>query len=99
MKQNCWEFMKCGRETGGSESYVSGTCPVSMERNLDGVHGGSNAGRSCWIVAGTLCGGRVQGTFAEKNGNCLTCDFFRSVQRDEGRALVKITELLDKKWG
>jgi len=40
-----------------------------------------NAGCLCWIVAGTMCGGSVQGTFAQKIGSCLECDFykFRSV--------------------
>lgn len=36
----------------------------------------SNMGRACWRVAGTLCGGRVQGTFAEKLGNCKDCDYY-----------------------
>lgn len=35
-----------------------------------------NAGKLCWMVAGTMCGGEVQGTFAEKVGNCKDCDFY-----------------------
>lgn len=44
-------------------------CPALKNRN----------GRSCWRVAGTKCGGIVQGTFAEKLGNCKKCDFYRLV--------------------
>ncbi len=98
MKQNCWEVMGCGREVGGENIHESGICPANIEKSLDGIHGGKNAGRACWVVAGTLCGSKVQGTFAEKTGNCLRCEFFRSVQKEEGRSLAKITELLDKKW-
>lgn len=36
-----------------------------------------NLGRMCWIVAGTMCGGQVQGTFAKKYKNCLACDYHK----------------------
>jgi len=39
-------------------------CPVSAE-NL-----------RCWQVAGTYCGGKVQGIFVDKYHNCKTCDVF-----------------------
>ncbi|MFH1294084.1 MAG: two-CW domain-containing protein [Pseudomonadota bacterium] len=51
-----------------------------------GKNGGIAAGRFCWKVAGTLCGGKVQGTFAEKMINCANCDFFKSVKPEEGAA-------------
>ncbi|MDH4164450.1 MAG: hypothetical protein OEW15_17440 [Nitrospirota bacterium] len=38
-----------------------GLCPAAAEEALDGVHDGTNAGRSCWVVAGTLCKDSVQG--------------------------------------
>lgn len=96
-KQNCWEFMKCGREMNGIKSTDMGVCPVCFEKQLDGVHGGKNAGRACWVVAGTMCAGKVHGSFAEKTGDCLRCDFFKSVQKEEGPTIVKITELLEKR--
>jgi len=37
-----------------------------------------NNGKQCALVAGTLCGGKVQGTYAKKNANCRQCDFFQS---------------------
>ena len=69
-KKNCWEVKKCGREPNGAKVKELGVCPVTVEIKLDAVHGGSHAGRCCWVVAGSLCGGKVQGTFAAKFENC-----------------------------
>ena len=66
MKANCWEFKKCGRESQGPNAEELGVCQAYLENKLDGVHGGMNAGRSCWVVAGTMCGGNLQGTYAQK---------------------------------
>ncbi len=84
MKKNCWEFKKCGREVGGPNVGRLGVCPAATEERLHGVHGGTNAGRACWVLAGTLCDGRVQGKFVQKFGECLLCDFFRLVKKEEG---------------
>ncbi|HEY4759920.1 MAG TPA: GGDEF domain-containing protein [Thermoguttaceae bacterium] len=32
----------------------------------------------CWQIAGTYCGGKVQGEFVEKYGNCKKCDIYRA---------------------
>jgi hypothetical protein len=37
---------------------------------------------------GTLCGGKVQGSFAAKVANCLAGDFFQLVRQEEGKALI-----------
>ena len=39
-------------------------------------------GRHCARVAGTLCGGEIQGTFALKLANCMHCDFYQSGHYD-----------------
>jgi diguanylate cyclase (GGDEF)-like protein len=31
----------------------------------------------CWLVAGTMCGGKVQGEFALKYKSCTKCDIYR----------------------
>ena len=82
-KLNCWEFMNCGRHDGGSHVSDLGVCPATKEMRLDGVHGGSNAGRSCWVISGTLCKGEVQGSFARKFGNCKACNFYQTVKEQE----------------
>ena len=95
MKLNCWEVKKCGREPGGINHHLGG-CPVVNERVLDGVHGGKNAGRACWVVAGTLCNGEVQGTFARKYSGCEKCDFYDKVWQEERGTYVYSSVLVSK---
>ncbi len=83
IKLNCWEFKKCGRQPGGHKAAELGICPVTTYQGLNGAHGGKNAGRACWVVAGSLCGGKIQGTFAQKLHNCWRCDFMNTVKKDE----------------
>ncbi len=87
-KKNCWESMKCGREPGGIRSEELGICPASTEKRFDGVNGGDASGRFCWAVAGTLCGGEVQGTFARKFKNCSMCPFLLEVINEEGDVFI-----------
>ena len=82
-KLNCWEVKKCGRGPGGAKIHELGICPSAIEKKFDGTHGGSNAGRVCWVVAGTMCSGAVQGTYAQKYEDCGKCDFFRQVLEEE----------------
>jgi hypothetical protein len=88
MKPNCWEFKKCGREPGGAKVEQLGICLASRNAATDGVNSGDNGGRICWAVSGTLCGGKVQGTFARKIANCLIdCEFLKTVMREEGKTM------------
>ena len=82
---NCWEFTDCGREPNGINGAELGICPAATETLYNGINRGKNAGRFCWSVAGTFCGGKPQGTFAMKLENCLKCDFFIKVQKEEDR--------------
>jgi hypothetical protein len=67
----CWDFMGCGRQKGGQKEKELGVCPAYPEH---GVH--------CARVAGTLCGGNIQGTFAVKLASCLKCEFYKSPHYD-----------------
>jgi hypothetical protein len=82
-KKNCWEHKNCGRWVGGPKAVELGVCPVTTYQQLDGAHGGTNAGRVCWVVAGSLCGGKVQGSYAQKLNNCWRCDFMNFVKKEE----------------
>jgi hypothetical protein len=82
---NCWEFKKCGRQPGGSRAAELGVCPAA-QADIVCFNCGSHGGRICWAIAGTLCGGKIQGTFAQKVANCMACEFYLSVKRDEGSA-------------
>ena len=96
MKQNCWEFEKCGREPGGKKVAELGVCPATIDGRLDRVHGGKNAGRACWVLAGTMCGGKIQGSFAQKNKNCQECDFYKAVWEEEKGNYEYSINLLEK---
>ena len=85
-KLNCWEHKKCGRQPGGHKAQELGICPVTTYKELDGAHEGRNAGRACWAIAGSLCGGKIQGTYAQKLHNCWRCDFMNSVKKEEDPA-------------
>jgi hypothetical protein len=82
-KMNCWEFKKCGREPGGAKAKELGVCPATEYGELHGAHGGTKAGRACWVVAGSLCGGKIQGTYAQKLRNCWSCEFMKLVKNEE----------------
>ncbi len=34
-------------------------------------------------MTGTFCGGKVQGSFAQKQKSCMECDFFKLVKGEE----------------
>ncbi len=70
---NCWEYKKCGREKGGAKVTELGICPAWPDN-----------GTKCAHVAGTLCGGKVQGSFAFKLASCMQCEFYRSEHYDRG---------------
>ncbi len=77
---NCWEIKKCGREGGGVKAGELGVCPAYP-----------NHGHSCAALDGTLCGGKVQGTFAEKLRNCINCNFYQSEHYEGRQNLVSIS--------
>ena len=82
-KMNCWEYKKCGRELGGLKAEKEGVCPAAAENPFNAFNNGLNAGRSCWLVAGTFCDHEIMGTFAEKIDTCKNCGFYKKVQEEE----------------
>jgi len=89
-KMNCWEYMGCERQPGGSKVWNLCECPAAVVSAYpDGKYnGGMCLGRRCWRMAGTLCGGEVQGTFAKKIDDCQRCPFYQKVKEEEGAAFV-----------
>jgi hypothetical protein len=78
-KQNCWEYMKCGRELGGERVAELGLCRAAAEELFNGVNSGRNGGRICFAVAGTFSNVEVQGTFAKKLSSCKKCAFYETL--------------------
>jgi len=77
---NCWDFMSCGRQKGGAKEEELGVCPAYPDH-----------GKHCARIAGTICGGVVQGVFAAKLFNCLKCDFYNSEYYDKSYTGAKAT--------
>jgi hypothetical protein len=96
IKINCWEHKKCGREPNGIKVKELGICPAAINIKANGINCGINGGRACWAITGTLCGGKVQGSFAEKLGNCMNCEFYKIVQNEEGAAWIKSSEIVKR---
>jgi hypothetical protein len=68
-------------------------CPAAREASADGLNAGSKGGRICWALAGTLCGGKAQGTFAQKLENCIACEFYQLVHTEEGKQIASFRDL------
>jgi hypothetical protein len=72
--QTCWEIMNCGRQKGGPKEKELGECIASRE----------GMGHSCWAIAGTMCGGVVSGTEAQKKITCMSCQVYKLYNRLSG---------------
>ena len=83
-KENCWEFLKCGRQPGGSKVKEMGVCPASSATQANGYCGGKNGGRGCAYIEGTFCGGVIQGTHSHKEKDCFNCDFYKLLKQEHG---------------
>ena len=66
-KTQCWQCIGCGIETDPSRR-----CPAYPY-----------FGRICWAIAGTMCEGKVMGTYADKIHDCHQCPFFKRCQNPE----------------
>ncbi len=95
-KMNCWEFMHCERQPGGAKVGELGVCPATLHEGFNGAHGGIAAGRVCWLVVGSFCGGKIQGTFAEKYKDCTKCAFMALVQKEESLTVLGFSLTMDE---
>jgi hypothetical protein len=77
-KENCWEIKRCGQGPDAKND-----CPAARDSSLHGIHGGTNAGRACWVVAGTCGDIAATGQFAKQLKDCLRCDFYKGVESAE----------------
>jgi len=75
--------MKCGRQPEGHAAADSGVCPVAVCEELNGIHGGKNAGRACWAIDDSLCPDALRETPEKKFTGCWKCDFYQSVKNEE----------------
>jgi hypothetical protein len=83
----CWELKNCGRTPGGKNVAELGVCPAHPAH-----------GHSCWIIAGTFCGGEVQGTYAKKMGTCLACEVYRRYSNIAGSDRERLKAEHHEEW-
>lgn len=94
--KNCWEFRKCGRQPGGDEVEELGVCPASTHLEANRINNGINAGRACWVITGTMCEGKTAGNFSQKLGNCMECEFYTTVRREEAKDFKSSKTIIEK---
>ncbi len=87
-KNNCWQFMQCGKELGGLKA-ADGVCPVAAKASEDDQGNGGLGGRLCWILAETLQY-TVRCSEHHHPSSCFSCEFRYKVMTEEG--LVKVCE-------
>lgn len=80
----CWEFMKCGRQAGGSRIEELGVCPAWPDH-----------GQACSLVAGRLCRDMVREIYDRDLDTCQDCDFYRNTQvtQHSGILVQRLLEL------
>ncbi|MGA1821626.1 MAG: two-CW domain-containing protein [Thermoplasmatota archaeon] len=86
-KKNCWQFNDCGKEPFSERIHDMNECPVLKAEKFDGINSGINGGRYCWRVEGVncaACGGISTPNWSDAERNCLLCDFFNKVRKEEG---------------
>ncbi|MEJ2697941.1 MAG: hypothetical protein P8013_15010 [Candidatus Sulfobium sp.] len=93
MKQNCWEFNGCGKQRKGRKDSIF-NCPVPGMTTANGINGGKNAGRVCWLIANTLCKGENATTFEDMIKTCTECEFYKLVMEEEGKELILSIDML-----
>ena len=76
IKLNCWEFKKC---CNNSMNLNTGciVCPVKKEFIANGLNGGINGGRICWVIMENHCEQKAK-TY------CFQCEFHFKVMNEEG---------------
>jgi hypothetical protein len=84
---------QCGRGPNDRGSDRRGACPTPNATRANGVNGGINGGRVCWVIAGTLCEGHPMGTYAAKLPTCMNCEVFQLVLKEEPHG-TKVDERL-----
>lgn len=93
--KNCWEFMNCSKTNPEVVKNGCNTCPALTNRATDGINGGKAGGRACWAIVGTLAREGARGYHAGKRKSCIDCEFYQSVQTEEGNRFLTGSDLAE----
>ena len=86
---NCWEAKECGREPGGKNVELYGLCSVPEETACNGLNGGENGGRSCWLWRETACTEIMKKSSVQNIRECRECNFYIAVKKTQVTLLWK----------
>lgn len=84
LRTPCWEHRNCGRQPGGHSAGELGVCPAAEAEYHHGTNSGPCAGRICWALGDTDAHHRAGGDAMRRLQRCMSCEFFRTVRREEG---------------
>ncbi len=87
-KLNCWEYMECGRGPGGFGTHEAGVCNIAKEIAANGLNGGVNGGRLCWLIAEKCSSEEVKCSNYHNKNSCFSCKFRYKVSAEEGLLAV-----------
>lgn len=73
--------MKCGKQDGTDKSDV---CPIAAEKSANGLNGGKNGGRLCWIIADAHPATWRSCSIKGRKDPCFSCEFRFKVMMEEG---------------
>ncbi len=76
-KLNCWDFKKCSDKLLPHHASENIVCPVKKEFIANGLNGGINGGRMCWVIMDSHCREKSQTA-------CFQCEFYYKVMAEEG---------------
>ena len=76
-KLNCWDFRKCCDKSMSHHASKRIVCPVKKEFKANGLNGGINGGRICWVIMDSHCKKKAQSV-------CFQCEFRYKVMAEEG---------------
>ena len=82
-KINCWDFQGCDKHITSEHENELRSCPAFLETQLNGINGGKNGGRACWVIPDTLCFVRIRRTLIPKHLSCMLCNFKKNVLKEE----------------
>ncbi len=83
-KLNCWEVMKCGKGPEVSKANPLGICPVASTISANGLNGGVNGGRICWVIADIHCENKTMCSCIQGASDFFKCEFYNRVKKEEG---------------
>lgn len=80
--------MKCGEGNGIYDAGHKSACPIANNKTANGLNGGVNGGRICWVIADSCCNEQIPCITNKRKDPCFSCEFRYKVMNEEGLVTV-----------